>query len=174
MQVYDDVYLLPLPWGILIESSPKCNASEARRMFVNCISRSGAIPTLVRSDRCPELKNAFMADYASSFGIGHRVGIPWRPMEQGLVESRHIETQKIMGMLVKDVLQCFPNEVGKLLHVVEFIVYNTPGPHGLTPRYIDRRWSLATPVERSCSRSLLHSLSRPVNLQEIFLKLQRD
>ena len=69
-------------------------------------------------------------------------------MEQGLVESRHIETQKIMGMLVKDVMQCFPNEVGELLHVVEFIVYNTPGPHGLTPRDIDRRWSLATPLEK--------------------------
>ena len=43
-----------------------------------------------------------------------------------------------MGMLVKDVMQCFPNEVGELLHVVKVIVYNTPGPHGLTPRDIDR------------------------------------
>ncbi len=46
------------------------------------------------------------------------------------------------GMLVKDVMQCFPNEHGELLHVVEFIVYNTPGPHGYTPRDIDRRWSI--------------------------------
>ena len=49
-------------------------------------------------------------------------------MEQGLVEHKHRETQKIMGLLVKDVTQCFPNETGELLHVVEFIVYNTPGP----------------------------------------------
>ena len=54
-------------------------------------------------------------------------------MEQGLVESRHIETQKVMGMLVKDVMQCSPNETGELLHVVEFIIYNTTGPHGYTP-----------------------------------------
>ena len=69
-------------------------------------------------------------------------------MEQGLVENKHRETSKIMGVLVKDVMKCMPNETGELLHVVEFIVYNTPGPHGFTPRDIDRRWSLATPLER--------------------------
>ena len=51
-------------------------------------------------------------------------------------------------MLVKDIMQCFPNETGELLHVVEFIVYNTPGPHGYTPRDIDRRWSMATPLDK--------------------------
>jgi len=69
-------------------------------------------------------------------------------MEQGLVEGAHKETQKIMGIMVKDVMQCFPNETGELSHVVEFVVYNTPGPHGLTPRDIDRRWSLASPLEK--------------------------
>ena len=64
------------------------------------------------------------------------------------MESRHLETQKVMGMLVKDIMQCFPNETGELLHVVEFIVYNTPGPHGYTPRDIDRRWSMATPLDK--------------------------
>eukprot|EP00973_Karenia_brevis_P037077 5111966-Karenia_brevis.AAC.1 len=53
-----------------------------------------------------------------------------------------------MGILVRDVCQCFPNETGELLRVVEFVIYNTPGPHGYTPRDIDRRWSLATPLEK--------------------------
>ena len=44
-------------------------------------------------------------------------------MEQGIVENKHKETQKIMGMLVNDILRCFPNETGELLHVVEFIVF---------------------------------------------------
>ena len=65
-----------------------------------------------------------------------------------LVEGAHNETQKVMGMLVKDIMQCLPNECGELQYVVEFVVYNTPGPHGYTPRDIDRRWSLATPLER--------------------------
>ena len=45
-------------------------------------------------------------------------------------------------------MQCFPNETGELQYVVEFVAYNTPGPHGLTPRDIDRRWSLASPLEK--------------------------
>ena len=45
--------------------------------------------------------------------------------------------------------KCFPYESGELLRVVEFIVYNTPGAHGFTPRDIDRRWSLANPLERA-------------------------
>ena len=31
---------------------------------------------------------------------------------------------------------------------MEFIIYNTPGPHGYIPKDIDRRWSLSTPLER--------------------------
>ena len=60
-----------------------------------------------------------MIEYGALVGLGHRFGTPWRPMEQGLVESKHKETQKMMGMLVKDIMQCFPNETGELLHVVE-------------------------------------------------------
>ncbi len=90
--------------------------------------------------------NALMAEFTAVLGTGHRFGTPWRPMEQGLVENKHKETQKIMGMLIKDIMQCHPNEHGELLRVVEFIIYNTPGPHNVTPRDIERRWSAATPL----------------------------
>ena len=69
-------------------------------------------------------------------------------MKQGIVVGKHRETQNIMGMLVKDIMRCFLNEKGELLQVVEFIVYDTPGPHGYAPRNIDRRWSLATPLDK--------------------------
>ena len=145
---YTMIYICCLCHGLLLESAPRITAAEVPRMFANCIMRSGTLPVLLRTDRGPELKNVLMAEYSSMLGLGHRFGTPWRPMEQGLVESRHQETQKVMGMLVKDIMQCFPNETGELLHVVEFIVYNTPGPHGYTPRDIDRRWSMATPLNK--------------------------
>ena len=44
-------------------------------------------------------------------------------------------------------MKCLPNVVGELLHLVKFIIYNTPGSHGYTPRDIDRRWSLSTALE---------------------------
>lgn len=127
-------------------ASPKYNASEARRMFANIIMRSGRLPSLVRTDRGPELKNALMQEYSAFVGLGRQFGTPWRPMEAGLVENVHKETQKIMGMMVKDVLKCGGGEVLELLHVVEFVVYNTLGLHGFTPRDIDRRpFGLNTP-----------------------------
>ena len=133
---------------VLTERGLVCSALEARRMFACRAMRSGTLPTLVRSDRGPELKNGIMLEYSAMIGVGRRFGTPWRPMEQGLVEGKHNETQKIIGILVKDIMQCMPNETGELQYVVEFIVYNTPGPHGYTPRDIDRRWSLSTPLER--------------------------
>ena len=104
---------------------------------------------MVNTDRGAEFKNLLMAEYTAIVGIGRRFGTPWRPMEQGLVEVTHQETQRLMGILVKDVIKCFPHEAGELLRVVEYTVYNTPGAHGFTPRDIDRRWSLASPLERA-------------------------
>ncbi len=144
---YSLTYICRVCRGLLTERSCKCNATEARRMFAVCVFRSGTLPLLL-SDRGPELKNALMSEYSALIGLGHRFGTPWRAMEQGLVEGVHQETQKVMGMLVKDIMQCVPNETGELQYVVEFVVYNTPGPHGYTPRDMDRRWSMATPLER--------------------------
>ena len=109
------------------------------------------MPDLLRHDRGAEFKNILMQEYCALVGVGRRLGTPWRPVEQGLVENSHKQTQRIMGIMVADVFKCMPNEVGELLHVIEFIVYNTPGPHGYTPRDIDRRWSLATPLEKDLS-----------------------
>jgi len=145
---YTLTYICCLCYGVLTDRSAKCNSSEARRMVACCIFRSGTLPTLLRSDRGPEFKNAMMQEYTALIGLGRRFGSPWRPVEQGLVEGKHKETQKIYGMLVKDIMQCFPSETYELRYIVEFIVYNTPGPHGYTPRDIDRRWSLATPLSR--------------------------
>jgi hypothetical protein len=49
--------------------------------------------------------------------------------------------------MVKDTTERYPNERGELQYVVEFVIYNTPGAHGYTPRDIDRRWGLATTLE---------------------------
>ena len=74
--------------------------------------------------------------------------MPWRPVEQGTVERLHQITQQVMGMLVLEVLKANPADWSAMFPVIEFVVYNTPGPHGYTPRDLDRRWSLATPLEK--------------------------
>ena len=97
---YMMAYVRCLCRGLLLDRAPRANATEARRMFASCMLRSGTIPTMVRSDRGPELKNANMTEYVSLIGIGRRFGTPWRPMEQGLVEGMGVQTQRMFGMLV--------------------------------------------------------------------------
>ena len=103
-------------------------------MFSRCVFRSGTLPLMLRSDRGVEFRNLLMSEYTALIGIRHRFGTAWRPMEQGTVERVHQELQQIMGMLVVDVLRSYRSEWTELLPVVEFILYNTPGPHGYTPR----------------------------------------
>ena len=110
--------------------------------------RSGRLPELIRSDRGPEFKNTVMAEFTALVGLKHKFGAPWRPVEQAGVERVHQEVQKILGILTQEVCRSFPDEWTELLPVVEFTIYNTPGPHGFSPRDLDRRWSLGTGLEK--------------------------
>ena len=149
---YTSTYVCCVCHGVFLEGLKMANALLLRRAFASSMFRAARIPDLTRTDQGPEFKNAIMQEYCACVGIGRRFGTPWRPVEQGLVEGLHKETQKVMGMLVHDVVKCLPNEVGELLHLVAFIIYNTPGAHGYTPRDIDRRWSLSSALERELYR----------------------
>ena len=109
---YGMTYICTLSHGLLLDASPRCNSTEARLMFSRCVWRSGTIPLNLRSDRGPEFKNILMEEYTALMGIHHRFGNPWRPMEQGLVETIHETTSTLMGMLVHDVLQAYPHDWG--------------------------------------------------------------
>ena len=79
---YGFTYVCCLCHGVLLDRSAKCKGHEARRMFSSCLFRSGRIPSLLRSDRGPELMNALMSEYCATVGIGRRFGTPYRPVEQ--------------------------------------------------------------------------------------------
>ncbi|CAE7843359.1 pol, partial [Symbiodinium microadriaticum] len=42
-----------------------------------------------------------------------------------------------------------------LLEPMQYVIDNTPGPHGYTPRDLERSWSLALPLERDVLRAAL-------------------
>ena len=53
---------------------------------------------------------------------------------------------------------CSPSrELGLLVRLVvaEYIIDNTPGPHGYTPRDLERSWSLSLPLEKDVLRAAL-------------------
>ena len=58
----------------------------------------------------------------------------------------HQEMQNILGIILLDVLRAVRSYWSEALVVVEFLIYNTPGPHNFTPRDIDRGWSVAAPL----------------------------
>ena len=97
-----------------------------------------------------------MEEYTALLGFGQKFGVAWRPMEQGIVERSHQDLQKILGMLVTDIIKSYATEWTELLVVVEFLVYTTPGAHGYAPRDLDRRWSLALPLEKELQPLGLH------------------
>ena len=53
----------------------------------------------------PEFANYLMQEFVALVGIRHRFGAPWRPVEQGGVERVHQEMQKILGILILDVVR---------------------------------------------------------------------
>ena len=145
---YVMTYICCLCHALFLEPCRDLTYAEVRRAFARCVFRSGTLPLVLRSDRGIEFKSLLMTEFVALLGVRHRFGTAWRPMEQGIVERSHQETQKILGMLLTDVLRSYRAEWTELLVVVEFLVYTTPGPHGYAPRDLDRRWSLAVPLEK--------------------------
>ena len=101
---------------------------------------------MLRTDNGPEFANDVLAEFCALIGLKEKFGTPFRLVEQGKVERIHQEKQKLLGIILKDVLQAGAEYWGEALVVVEFLLYSTPGQFGYTPRDIDRRWSLAAPL----------------------------
>ena len=79
-------------------------------------------------------------------GSEWRFSAPLRPCEMGSNERVHQEVQKVLGAIV------FWSE---WLVVAEYIIDNTPGPHGYTPRNLERCWSLSLPLKKDVVRAAL-------------------
>ena len=64
----------------------------------------------------------------------------------GSNERVHQEVQKVLGALVRQVgaIDAWSDWVV----VVEYVIDNTPGSHGYTPRDLKRSWSLSLPLEK--------------------------
>ena len=113
------------------------------------------MPSLVRSDRGAEFKNALMAELSVMLGAEWRFSAPLRPCELGANERVHQEVQKVLGAVVRQVGSTVGDTWSDWLVVAEYVIDNTPGPHGYTPRDLERSWSLAHPLERDVLRDAL-------------------
>ena len=63
--VYVMTYICQTRHAVLLNRSKKCNGSEVRRMFADCVFRSGTLPCMVNTDRGAEFKNLLKAEYTA-------------------------------------------------------------------------------------------------------------
>ena len=145
MLAYDD----ELSTGTISEPLQAFQHSEVWYAFARCMFRSGTIPSMVQTDNGPEVHNCLMSEFMALLSIRHRFSSPYRAWEQGNVENSPKGRRQLTGIMVQDVLRREPTEWSEALPVVDFVLYITPiDGLGMTPRDIDRGWSLATPFER--------------------------
>ena len=70
---------------------------------MKCVLRSRTLPTLIRSDRGLEFKNALMQELNGLLGAEQRFSMALRPCEMGSNERVLQEVQKVLGALVRQV-----------------------------------------------------------------------
>ena len=102
---YSLTYMDCLSHAVYLEPLRALNHAEVRRAFARCVLRSRTLPTLVRSDRGPEFRSAMFAEYCALIGASQWLSHPLRPCEMGANERVHQEVQKMLGIVVKDVVR---------------------------------------------------------------------
>ena len=113
-----------------------------------CVIRAKTIPCLAGHDGDVAFLNLLFEELEALLDIDDATGRRYRPTEQAPVERAHQEVQRSLGMLLQEVVRCMPGEWGQCVPIVEWIKYNTPSRCGLTPRDIDKGWSIVSPLER--------------------------
>ena len=140
---------------MLVEPVRSLSHAEVRRAFGKCIFRSRTLPTLVRSDRGTEFKNAMMAEFLTLLNVQQKFSTAMRPCEMGANERMHQEVQKVLHVILRELANDETDEWSELLPLVEYFVDNTPGPHGYTPRDLERSWSLGLDLEKDLIKESL-------------------
>ena len=116
---------------------------------MSCVLRSLTLPRIIRHDRGPEMTNCLMEEIMSLLGIRELEPAPFRPMEVGMGETIHREVNKQMALILEDVVRAQPREWPRTTDLIHFVMMNSPIlESGLTPRDVDRAWSLKDHVER--------------------------
>ena len=152
---YSITYMDCLSHAVMIEPVRSLSHAEVRRAFAKCIFRSRTIPKMVRSDRGVEFRNAMMAEFCALMGVRQKFSMAMRPCEMGSNERMHQEVQKVLHVIIKEVVHGEGDEWSDLLPLVEYVLDNTPGPHGYTPRDLERSWSLGLDLEKDLIKESL-------------------
>ena len=83
-----------------LEELVTLKAGHFSRALLKCVFRSRRIPSTIRSDRGPEMRNKVMTEMTALCGIKHSLGASMTPRHQGIAERGHQDMMRSLLILM--------------------------------------------------------------------------
>ena len=132
----------------MLEPLKSLSTGYFSQALVKCLLRSRTAPKVWRTDRGPEMVNAVHKELAALCNVRQVTGAALTPRHQGLGERGHQTMMVQLTLLLKAVVNAFPQEWAALLPAVEFLLHTAPqGAHGLSAHDLSCAYGIATTAE---------------------------
>lgn len=109
---------------------------------VACCMRARRIPTVIRTDRGPEMTSAVMEEFATLCNAKQFLGAAFTPRHQGPGERTHVSIMQQWLILIHKVCAAFPQEWDVLAPVVEYLMDTEIGECGFSSHELQTGYAL--------------------------------
>jgi len=113
-----------------IEPFERLRKEEFLVALVACIMRARRIPSIIRTDRGPEMTSAVMEEFTTLCNTKQFLGAAFTPRHQGPGERKHIVVMQYWLILIHKICKAFPQEWDTLAPVVEYLLDTEIGECG--------------------------------------------
>ena len=135
---------LKVPILVPLKTLTTANFSQA---LATALFRSRTVPDIIRTDRGPEMMNKVNTEFGAILGMSQYYGAALTPRHQGMGERGHQTMLTSLLILMKEVVNAFPQEWANLVPAVEHLMHTAPqGSHGISAHDLSCAWGIA------CSR----------------------
>ena len=110
--------------------------------LVTCVMRARRIPSIIRTDRGPEMTSAVMEEFATLCNTRQFWGAAFTPRHQGPGERKHIVVMQQWLILIHQVCKAFPQEWDVLAPVVEYLMDTEIAECGFSAHELQTGYSL--------------------------------
>ena len=110
--------------------------------LVACVMRARRVPSIVRTDRGPEMTSAVMQEFMTLCNAKQFLGAAFTPRHQGPGERKHIVVMQHWLILIHKICRAFPQEWDVLAPVVEYLLDTETGEGGFSAHELQTGYSL--------------------------------
>jgi hypothetical protein len=125
-----------------IEPFARLRKEEFLVALVACVMRARRIPSIIRTDRGPEMTSAVMEEFMTLCNTKQFLGAAFTPRHQGPGERKHIVVMQYWLILIHRICHAFPQEWDTLAPVVEYLLDTEIGECGFSAHELQTGYSL--------------------------------